>query len=210
MRGQTTLAAALLSMALSVPASGRAPSREEMVPDSRLGTRVAPLLLLGRPDVRADIGLSPEQEDRVRDTIAEIYARAVASRGKAGREAIDARRQIDEAQERSLDTLLDETQRARLDQIDLQWEGPAALVSRRGLAEHLEITETQRAALEQAIARRGERRVSGPPHEADRQLARDALGVLNSPQRERWRAMLGRPFKPEVTQTPPLSSAPSR
>ncbi len=206
MRGQTTFAAAVLNLVLAGTAMSQAPALEQMVPDARLGTRVAPLLLLGRPDVRVDLGLSPEQEARARDAIADLYARALASRGKVGREALAARREIDEAQVRSLDNLLDETQRTRLDQIDLQWEGPAALVLRRGLAEHLELNQAQRDALTTAIARRNDQRRSGPPYEADQVLAHEALGVLNPPQRSLWRAMLGRPFTPEVAQTTPRAT----
>ena len=87
----------------------------------------------------------------------------------------------------------------RIDQIDLQWEGPSALVTRGVLAEELGLTPPQKAAIEAAIARRNElRRRPEQAREAERELARTALAALDPARRERWRAMLGRPFVPEV------------
>lgn len=217
MRGHTTFAAIALIATLNIPAPARAqgpapaappapstpgpakPSAEQMVPDDRLGTRVAPLLLLGRPDVRADLRLNPRKEAHARDAIEDLYARALATRGKTGPEALAARREIDEAQAQWLDELLNDDQRARIEQIDLQWEGPAALVKRKGLAEELELSPAQQKSLTEAVARRDVlRRNPANAREAEAQLARAVLVALEPAQRERWHAMLGRPFTLEA------------
>jgi hypothetical protein len=114
-----------------------------------------------------------------------------------GPEAIAGRRTIDEAQQRWLESWLSDEQRSRLIQIDLQWEGPSALISRPIVADSLGLSDSQRALLTQALAERNQKRAQGqPPPQSDRRLAEKALQVLTEPQRERWKAMLGRPFVP--------------
>ncbi len=187
------LAALLLLSAAAIPASSL--GDDSPLPDSRLGIRTVPLLLLSRPDVRADLGLKPAQTAEARRAISELYAKAAALRGKTGDEAIAARRAIDEEQRRRLEAMLSTEQQDRLVQIDLQWEGPSALISRKMVAESLNLDDRQRATLAQAVSDRDHRRDQAPDRGGDeRQLAEQALAVLTEPQRARWRAMLGRPL----------------
>jgi hypothetical protein len=197
----------LLSMA-AVPASSL--GDDAPLPDSRLGIRTVPLLLLSRPDVRADLGLNPAQTAEARRAISELHAKAAALRGKTGAEAIAARRAIDEEQRRRLEALLSPEQQDRLVQIDLQWEGPSALISRKMVAESLNLDDRQRATLAQAVSDRDRRRAQAPGRGGDeRQLAEQALAILTEPQRARWRAMLGRPLAiPQLASPGPKAANP--
>src|SRR5690349_8011233 len=101
---------AILTMA-QAPARGG----ELAVPETRLGLRVAPLVLLGRPDVRADLQMTPEQEESARQTLEQLFSRALTLRGKPDTpEVIAARRGIDAAQQRWLVEHLSVTQQERL------------------------------------------------------------------------------------------------
>jgi hypothetical protein len=199
----------LLSVAV-VPASSL--GDDAPLPDSRLGIRTVPLLLLSRPDVRADLGLNPAQTAEARRAISELHAKAAALRGKSGAEAIAARRAIDEEQRRRLEALLSPEQQDRLVQIDLQWEGPSALISRKMVAEALNLDDRQRATLAQAVSDRDRRRAQSPGRGGDeRQLAEQALAILTEPQRARWRAMLGRPLAiPQLAGTKAADPSPTR
>ncbi|HWE40495.1 MAG TPA: hypothetical protein VG406_28365 [Isosphaeraceae bacterium] len=181
-------------LALPGPASARA-GGEFVVPDSALGTRVAPVLLLSRPDVREDLGLSPEQAVEAARIIAELRARAAALADRQGPEIVAARRDIDAAGLRWLDAGLTTKQRGRIDQLDLQWEGPAVLVTRPAVADALKLTAEQRRRLAEAVVRRNRRREQGDDlKQAEGELARQALGILKADQKSRWNAMLGRHF----------------
>jgi hypothetical protein len=173
------------------------------LPDSRLGVRTAPLLLLSRPDVRDDLGLSSEQALSAERTITELYVQAAALRGQPDDSALAARRAIDEAQRRWLQAQLTPEQQVRLAQVDLQWEGPSALMTRPVIAETLGLSDEQRKTLAAAIARRNHLRAEGKGRpEDERQLAEQTLTTLSAEQRQRWRAMLGRPFTVRTAAAP--------
>ena len=177
------------------PASGDEPA----YPASRLGFRTAPLLLLSRSDVRADLRLDANQAASADRAITDLWTRAAALRGKTGPEAIAARRSIDEAQRAWIEGRLSDAQRRRLTQIDLQWEGASALISRPIVAEGLGLTPDQRSTLDHAVADRDRRRSPGRTRtEDERALARQAFDLLTPDQRDRWKAMLGEPFVPQV------------
>jgi hypothetical protein len=184
---------------------------EEPLPDDRLGTRIAPLLLLTRPDVQADLGLTPEQVVAASKAVESLYLQAGALRGKPDApDVVAARRAIDQAQTDWIQTQLSVEQQTRLLQVDLQWEGPAALLSRPIVAEALGLDSSQRRALAEAVIRA--RRVTpatGPRAEDARHLAESALSILTDEQQARWRAMLGRPFvlRRAPTQDPDVQSA---
>ena len=74
--GSTPFAVCAAVVLLSlIPA--RAPGADEPpLPDSRLGVRTAPLLLLSRPDVRADLGLNSEQTLSAQRTITALYVQS--------------------------------------------------------------------------------------------------------------------------------------
>jgi hypothetical protein len=188
---------ALLALLLLTPRPTLADEPE--YPASRLGVRTAPLLLLSRADVRSELGLTAEQTASAKRTIRDLHVRAQALRGMSGPEIVAARGAIDQAMQEWIDTHLSAEQRTRLAQIDLQWEGPAALDSRPALADALALSPAQRRALTQAVTdRERRRRHQDPKPDDERLLAQRALAILAPEQQERWKAMLGRPFVPQV------------
>jgi hypothetical protein len=203
--GLTT--AALLFIALGAAAPERAGGERMSLPDHCLGLRMQPLLLLTRADVRADLGLDEGQAEQVDKAVLEFVPRAAEARRIAGPAGVDARRVVDADAQRWLETHLNEKQYQRLIQVDLQWEGPSALVSRPIVADHLELTGEQRQALLQAVAVRNKQRPPGTfRQDVEKALAEQALKVLTPKQQSLWAAMLGPYFTPRFAE-PPRSAA---
>jgi hypothetical protein len=200
---QLALPCLCLSLAIAImilPATGFA--SPPPLPDNRLGLRQAPLLLLSRPDVRAEVGLDPSQAADAERALTDLYLKAAALKGKTGPEVLAGRRAIDEAEEEWLKTRLTEPQRKRLIEIDLQWEGPSALVSRPVVADHIGLTPDQRTRLTQAIAARNRQIAQGgDARESMPQLTQQTLSLLTPEQRDRWFAMLGHHFTPQMAGT---------
>lgn len=193
----------LTTLVLLLPAA-IARAEDWTLPDSRLGVRTAPILLLSRADVQADLKLSGEQILSARRAIADLHARAAALRGRPDAEVVASRRLIDEAQQRWLDQQLSEPQRHRLLQIDLQWEGPMALVSRPWLAEQLALTAEQRAAIGRLLSP-SQGAPAHPPAEA-------ILQALQPEQRQQWLTTLGPAFAVQTldAQVRPASAPAAR
>jgi hypothetical protein len=172
------------------------------LPDSRLGVRTAPMLLLSRADVQADLGMGRAQIGEAEEALSALYQKASELRGIKGEKAIAARRAIDEEQQRWIETKLTEAQRNRIAQIELQWEGATALVSRPAVAESLGLTLDQHAALKKAVEESLRERSRGEASlDVERKLGRLALGILSEPQRDLWKSMLGRPFHPRLSES---------
>jgi hypothetical protein len=188
---------------------GQAP-RAPLVPDHLIGDRIAPLLLLSRGDIRADVGLDPRQTADLEQAIADLHARAAALRGKTGPSVISARKAIDESMQHWIDAHLSEDQRIRLIQVDLWWEGPSALVTRPIVADTLTLDRSQRETLSRAVNEYHQKRHSGTlrPEDVDH-LAKLAFDLLSPEQRLRYNEMRGRPIKLEP-QLATGSRVPSR
>jgi len=179
-----------------------------VLPDSRLGIRTAPILLLTRPEVQADLQLEPEQIASAQQTIAELTRRGMALRGRTGPEAIAERKAIDEAQFEWLGRHLSGDQIERLRQIELQWEGVAALLSRPTLAEQLQLSSDQRQLLARLITQRNARRLGGrSTPEEEQALFKSASVHLSPNQRELWGKLLGPPCRFRFTESPPRDEA---
>jgi hypothetical protein len=164
--------------------------------DARLGTRTAPLLLLSRPEIQADLKLSAQQAAAAQGAIADLHRQAEALRGRGdGQDAAAARRAIDEAQQRFLASNLSEDQQARLLQIDLQWEGPSALASRPSVIETVGLDDRQVAALRaRLLAAMRDPAASRDPLDRARQALLHAREILSEDQQARWLSLLGRPL----------------
>ncbi len=176
---------------------------EWTLPDSRLGIRTAPLLLLSRPDVQAELRLDQSQILGAHKTIDELTRRALALRGKTGAAVIAERRAIDEAQLDWLSKYLTGIQLERLRQIELQWEGVSAMLSRPTIADHLRLTPEQRQALARVIAERNAARArsaTGPGNESA--FNQKAQSVLSKTQQELWVSLLGAPVRFGTTAGP--------
>ncbi len=172
------------------------------LPDERLGQRTAPLLLLSRLDVSRNLKLSEAQVLEAEKAISDFYyVRARSLKGKKGPAADAERKRIDQDQFVWLDTHLSEDQRSRLLQLDLQWEGPAALVTRPKVADALSLSPPQRETLRQAVGVRNAARAKAAFSRAEEDvLTEKTLATLSEPQLERWLAMMGQPlFSPSLT-----------
>jgi hypothetical protein len=171
---------------------------EPPLPDSRLGTRTTPLLLLSRPDVREDLKLTSDQTESARRAISSFYVKAAPLRGKPDTpETIRERRAVDDAAFGWIDSRLTPEQKVRLVQIDLQWEGPSALITRSALMRDLHLSPEQIATMKRAIHRRDALRAQGEA-KADQILMEAALACLDEAQRTTWRGMLGPAFTPRL------------
>jgi hypothetical protein len=188
-------ASGILLLWLAVLA-GSTQSAEESVPDSRIGTRTAPLLLLSRSDVRRELRLSEKQVVEAERAVATLHAQAARLRGQKGEAIQEARKRIDLEQEQWLHTHLTPPQLERLIQIDLQWEGASAVISRPVVAERLHLTPTQETQLRAVLNRRNTERVAGKyDEELNSRVERDVMTILSERQQEEWKKLVGMPFR---------------
>jgi hypothetical protein len=205
-QGWTILTACLvtsLSMSLA-PRACRA--GDWVLPESRLGIRTAPLLLLSRPDIQSDLQLDQRQIAGVHQTIETLTRRASALRGKSGGEAVAGRRAIDEAQLEWLTRNLTGNQLERLRQIELQWEGISAILSRPAVAEYLRLDPEQRQRLAGIIAERNRLRGRNEATaQTEAACQQRALSILNPTQQELWTNVLGKPLQMAATSSRPAT-----
>ncbi|MBX6315837.1 MAG: hypothetical protein IRY99_23430 [Isosphaeraceae bacterium] len=203
----------LAALLLAAPALGG--EGELVLPDSRRGFQVAPLLLLSRPDVRADLQLTANQVAAARHAIVELtsqarkleeHAHAAVQKGQSDAAFAKARREIDKAQEQWLAENLSAEQRQRLEQIDLRWQGPTALITRPSLAGLLGLTSEQIQLLKQEGERRRALLLQQKWRpEDERQLAQKALAVLTPEQKSRWEELLGPPITFQTVSAKPAT-----
>lgn len=176
---------------------GSAPVGGWVLPDAMQGRRVPPIFLLSRPDVQADLGMKPDQVADAGRVIADLYRKAAALQGRKDQAAIEQRRVVDEEQRLWLETRLTEDQVGRLTEIDLRWEGVAAIITRPTLAETLSLSDDQRAALTRLATERNARHArpaERDPTAADRHFVQQVWATLSDGQRKRWERMIGRTF----------------
>lgn len=163
------------------------------LPDDRIGVRTAPILLLTRDDVAADLKLSEEQRGKSWNMIDDLGRQAAQLKGRNDKDALVLRRKIDQAQLEWLSRELTPEQNARLNQIDLQWEGPAALVNRPQIAQTVHLTEAQKKKIREILAAEGTK--SRPIELAGRaDLIRKVFRELDETQQQTWRALIGPDF----------------
>ena len=205
-QGPTILAIMFCLIGLNSAGHRAVMAGEWSLPDTRLGIRTAPLLLLSRPDVQADLRLEPVQISGIHDTINELTRRALALRGKTGPAVITERRSIDEAQAEWLASNLSGNQLARLRQIELQWEGARAMLSRPTVADYLKLTPEQRQTLVRTITQANLKRSRGSSAPQDEQAVNDAArSVLSKIQQELWANLLGTPCRFAMSSVPARS-----
>lgn len=199
MRQGWTIVPAGLALAVALLAAGRSPGAPPAGRvawlDDRFGLPVAPIYLLLRPDVQADLQLNPHQVEGARVLVGQLIERLLNLKGKAGQAAMSEKREIDETMAEWLRHELSEAQQERLTQITFQWEGASAL-RRPSIIEDLGIVEVQELKVKQLLADRDRRYAAGALGlaEFDR-ISREALGVLNPLQRQRWDGLLGAPCR---------------
>lgn len=166
-------------------------SRAESLLDERFGTQIAPIYLLLRADVQADLKLEPRQIAAARNLAASLMERGRRLRGMPEQAARTERLDIDEQMAGWLRHALSEAQQERLSQVTLQWEGATAF-GRSAVADYLELNQEQQSALGLLLREteqvRRKRRLS--PLEVDKITAR-ARTVLTPDQQQKWKAVIG-------------------
>jgi hypothetical protein len=171
--------------------------------DDRLGIRTVPIFLLTRSDVQADLKLDPQQIAECRRAAAALYYKALSLRGKAGGGVVAARRAVDEVQSQWLTAHLTPAQLDRLGQIDLQWEGAAAMLSRPVVADYLGLTREQQEKVVRSIAQGKAQRASTSWTTTEHLLlTRKATSVLSDLQKDRWIHLLGPPCRFAIADPP--------
>ena len=201
MRQGATIALVPLGFSIML---GQALAGAWALPDESRGARVAPLLLLSRPEVREDLQLAPEQAAEADKAIADLRHKAAALKGKTGEAAVAQRRLVDDGQKVWLESHLTPEQVDRLAQVDLRWEGPAAMATRPTIADALSLSDEQKAALNRAVLdRNAHRDKTKDATAADHQFTLRAMSILSDGQKERWERMLGRPLAVKTAATSP-------
>jgi len=182
--------------------------------DDRLGIRTAPIFLLTRSDVQADLKIDPKLAAACQRVAASLRHKASALKGSKVPAMVGARRAIDEEMSQWLITNLSAEQLDRLDQIDLQWEGPAAMITRPFYDESLGLKREQREMLTGYLTEAKTHRANGTwTYDDHHELTRKALTILTEQQRHLWVRILGQPcqFKigvPSATSAARVSSIP--
>ncbi len=168
--------------------------------------------LLGIEEVREELKLSDEQSASVDAELQKLRETFESLMGEVGFEAMEEldeeqrRERFDAWRQRSDETVdvandsvlaaLNETQSARLKQLQRQREGVRALVG-DDAAELLELTDEQREQLNELAPQRGPFGGFGgfgPPRD-DARAMEDALAVLTEEQRASWTELVGAPFR---------------
>jgi hypothetical protein len=185
------LALAIVGGAILLGSANFAAGAEPL--DDRLGVRVAPIFLLLRSDIQKDLALEPVQIAEVNQIAAVLYGKALGLKGKVGPNVVAARRAIDEEGSDWVSSHLRSEQRERLAQVDLQWEGASALLTRRVVAEYLGLTSDQRdqVTLVYSDAKRARVRKGPWTYEEHLDLTRKTITLLSEKQKQLWVKVLG-------------------
>jgi hypothetical protein len=193
MRHGWTVFPTLILMGLGLCGFTR-PARGGEPLDDRLGVRTAPIFLLTRPDIQADLKLDSRQIALCRRAALALQRQASLLRGRKDAGANAARLQVDDEMTRWLSKALSPDQLARLDQIDMQWEGAAAMLTRPFLAESLNLTPEQERNIRECISEGRAQRARGAwTYDDHHNQARKASATLDERQGRLWAHVLGDP-----------------
>jgi hypothetical protein len=162
--------------------------------DDRLGGRTVPIFLLTRSDIQADLKLKSEQVTECHRAARAFQHMASRLIGRKDPAVVAARREIDESLTEWLSKHLSSEQLGRLDQIDMQWEGASAMLSRPFLDEGLNLTDEQKKKVRECLAEGNAQRARGVwTFEDHTNQTKKATGILDERQRVLWTRVLGRP-----------------
>jgi hypothetical protein len=179
--------------------------------DDQLGRRIQPIFLLTRVDVQTDLKLLPDQIAGVNQAGEILYRKAQMLRGKSGPAVVEERRKIDEGLTQWLKARLTLNQLERLREIDLQWEGAAAM-ARPIVAEYLGLTPDQKQKVTQWVTESRQQRERATWTAIDHfRLTAKAVTTLSDKQKELWADLVGRPCQfssvaPKQTSQDPRSA----
>ena len=190
--GEPRVLRALVACCILLEYAHTSLAQEIQVPESRRGIRTAPILLLCRPEIQKELALTPEVASEAKALASGLQRKATALHGKTGPGVQFERRTIDQEQTEWLNKTLTAQQLDRLLQLDLQWEGTGAFISRPMIAEYLSITPKQAETIKRLYKSRVKQQISQA--ESDQIQAR-ILTQLSEQQRDQWNALLGKPFR---------------
>lgn len=162
------------------------------------------MMLLQRPDVQKELNLSQSQkakleqmQQEMRQAMQDMFNLSPEER----REQMQALRQKYDPT-----SILNEAQRKRLRELELQWQGPMALTNPE-IAQQLGLTQEQQAKIRGIMQEtfQAMRPQPGQPgqfggrmeemQKAREQAEKKILEVLTPAQHEKWQQMLGKPFE---------------
>ncbi len=194
--------AAVFIGALSALGSTRTSAGEPF--DERLGVRTPLVFLLMRSDIEAELGLEPPQIAEVKRFAADLYNKALRLKGRTDAGVVAARKEIDEAESGWMRTHLTPEQHERLGQIDLQWEGVSALLTRPAVADYLGLTSGQQDQVGRLYgeARKGRSKERSWTYNEHVEITRKAIAVLDEKQKHLWAKVLGRPCQFVIESAP--------
>ncbi len=192
MRSGCPIFSAAFVLVAAAGASVCASSHAGEAADGRLGYRTVPIFLLMRPDVQADLKMTSEQVTECHRAAQAFQTRASRLVGRKDQAVVAVRREIDEALTEWLSLHLSAEQFGRFEQIDLQWEGAAAMLSRPFLDESLSLTPDQKKRVSECISQaQAQRARTGWSYEDHVNLTRKAIAILTERQRELWIHLIG-------------------
>ncbi|MER3402832.1 MAG: hypothetical protein C4336_08670 [Armatimonadota bacterium] len=205
----STLAVALVASAIAQPGQPRygegqgRPHLGRQQPPRLAGMRAHGMLasiLLARPDVQKELNLTAQQKAKI-DEMQQAMRRA---REELRSLPPDQRRQrmAELRQKNDPTSVLTETQKKRLRELELQWQGPTALMDPE-IAQEVGLTQEQQAKIMGIVQEfrrmRAPSKQGGSPgpqalEQAREETEKKILEVLTPAQRQKWDQMLGKPF----------------
>jgi hypothetical protein len=205
MRHGWTVFPTLIMLGLGLFGLGR-PARGGEPLDDRLGARTVPIFLLTRTDIQADLKLDAKQVEICGRAAVALQHRALLLRGRKDAGAAAARRVVDQEMSLLLSDNLTPDQLARLDQIDLQWEGAAAMLTRPFLDDSLNLTPEQKKKVTECISAGNAERARGAlTYEDHVDQTRKAIAILDERQRKVWIHVLGPRCAFKIEVRPPAA-----
>lgn len=160
-------------------------------------------MLLMRPDVQKELHLTEQQKAKIN----EMQQAMRLAREELRNLPSDQRRQRMQElrQKNDPQQVLTDAQKKRLHELELQWQGPIALMNPE-IAREVGLTQEQQSKIqgimmEQFQSMRGQFQQGGGQQnmqalqQAREEVEKKVLAVLTPSQREKWNQMLGKPFE---------------
>ncbi len=162
--------------------------------------------LIQNEQVQQELKLTDEQKSKVGEVAARVRE-AGPQRGQGGgqpdreqiRERMQAMSRVVAEEEKKLDEILDDQQKARLEQISLQVTGVRAL-NREEVASKLGLSDEQKEKIQAALRNQAGPGAGGPGNpgaqrERREQLQTSVLALLTDEQKQKWEELKGEAFE---------------
>jgi hypothetical protein len=175
-----------------------------------MGGGRGPLGLLMRKDVQEDLKMSEDQVSKVKELSDKQREAMAEMKDLSKEERQDKMKEMGKANQKALVQILKPEQQKRLKQLQLQQEGPNAIVRNPEVADGLNLNGDQREKLKgiaddtrkemQDLRDSGE---TGPEMfkkmaEINKNSGEKIMAVLTDEQKTKWKEMQGEPFKGDL------------